>query len=75
VNKPLNKLKIVISGEQGHGKTMALQVISNALSALGFQVWARDDGDLPWVYAKGGDEDGPLFLSVANIETKHSDDD
>lgn len=75
MNKPLNKLKIVIAGEQGHGKTMALQAISNAISALGFQVWTRDDGDLPWVYAKGGDEDGPLFLGVAHIETKHSEDD
>lgn len=75
MNKPLNKLKIIIAGEQGHGKTMALQAITNAISALGFQVWTRDDGDLLWVYANGGDEDGPLFLSVAHIETKNFDDD
>ena len=70
MDKPLNKLHITITGAQGHGKTMAAGAIADALDKLGFQVWLRDEG-IASAFKKGGDTDGPLYLSVAHIETKY----
>lgn len=72
--KPLNRLHITITGEQGHGKTLALQAIADALGQLGFQVWSRDDGDIPYVFRRAGNDKGPLFLGSARIETKYPDE-
>ena len=71
MDTPLNKLHIVITGAQGHGKTMALQAIADAMDGLGFQVWVRDSDGIAYDFAKGGDKKGPLYLSVARIETKY----
>jgi hypothetical protein len=72
--KPVNSLRITITGEQGHGKTRALEAIVDALKPLGFQVLSRDDGDIGWcLRGMGIDKDAPFF-GVVRIETQYPDE-